>query len=114
MDLEDCAGFDDSDVYPEGGLGIVGPVNSLMPRFDQEDSANQPTRSTKKDTNSRKASLRQLSGGRRSGGVGRLMSPSHVPEAQATQTMLKVPASVISTQIQKKFKVVEDLGQASR
>ena len=40
MDLEDYAGFDDSDVYPEGGLGIVGPVNSLLPRFDQEDSAN--------------------------------------------------------------------------
>ena len=111
MDLEDYAGFDDSDVYPEGGLGIVGPVNSLLPRFDQEDSANQPTRSAKKETNSRKASFRQLSGGRRSGNaVGRLMSPSHVPEAQATQTMLKVPASVI----QKKFKVVEDLGQASR
>ena len=38
MELEDCAGFDDSDVYPEGGIGIIGPVNSLLPRFEQEGS----------------------------------------------------------------------------
>ena len=45
MDLEDCAGFDDSDVYAEGGIGIVGPVNSLMPRFDQDET--QPGRQSK-------------------------------------------------------------------
>ena len=36
MELEDCAGFDDSDVLIDGG--ISGPVNSLLPRFDQEET----------------------------------------------------------------------------
>ena len=95
MDLEDYAGFDDSDVYPEGGIGTIGPVNSLMPRFEQEDNQNQPSRAPKKDSSSKKVHQRQLSGGGGRRLSGRLMSPSQVPEAQATQTMLKVPASVI-------------------
>ena len=92
MELEDCAGFDDSDVYPEGGLGIIGPVNSLMPRFDQEETSPEKVRTAKREeTSSKKTHQRQLSARR---GSGRLMSPSHVP-ALAPSTMLKVPASVI-------------------
>ena len=53
MDLEDYSGFDDSDVYPEGGIGIIGPNNSLMPRFEQDDTsiveaaASRPAKTTK-------------------------------------------------------------------
>ena len=55
MELEDCGGFDDSDVYPEGGFGISGPVNSLMPRFDQEDNTSpEKVRAVKRETSSKK------------------------------------------------------------
>lgn len=38
MELEDC-GFEDSDVYLEGGASAIGPVNhSLVPRFEPEES----------------------------------------------------------------------------
>ena len=93
MDLEDCAGFDDSDVaFPESGL--IGPVNcSLMPRFEQPKDDRNTTITSAKGSKRRVA---QLSAGRRTSG--RLMSPTQVPEeagAQTTQTMLKVPMSSI-------------------
>ena len=37
MELQDCAGYgDDSDVW-DGVASGIGPVNSLLPRFDQVD-----------------------------------------------------------------------------
>ena len=110
MDLEDCAGFDDSDVaFPESGL--IGPVNcSLMPRFEQpaKDDRNATISSStaNKGASKRRTAVQLSAGGRRASG--RLMSPTQVPEeagAQTTQTMLKVPMSSI---IQRKFRVVED------
>ena len=57
MDLEDFAGFEDSEVYLEGGVAGIGPLNSLMPRFEQDDHLHdQASRSAKRETNSKKVS----------------------------------------------------------
>ena len=58
MELDDCAGagFDDSDVYLEGGISGIGPVNSLMPRFEQDERLNEErSRSGKRENSSKKA-----------------------------------------------------------
>ena len=36
VEYQDCAGFEDSDVFLEGHIGSVGPVNSLLPRFEHD------------------------------------------------------------------------------
>ena len=89
MELQDYDGFGDSEVY-DGGLS--GPVNSLMPRFELEETESEAetqrtARSTSKKERSQKRQLSQ------SGRSSRL-SPSNA-NVQNTATMLKVPASVV-------------------
>ena len=35
---QDYDGFGDSEVYLDGGIGGLGPVNTLLPRFDRVDT----------------------------------------------------------------------------
>ena len=37
VEYQDCAGFEDSDVFLEGHIGSIGPVNSLLPRFEHDE-----------------------------------------------------------------------------
>ena len=38
MELDDCVGFDDSDVILDNGISMLGRINPLMPRFEDEDT----------------------------------------------------------------------------
>ena len=93
MELQDCAdaGYDDSDVVLEGGFSAIGRVNTLMPRFCEEE----PRISARGDERSN-SNKRDTSGKRKQQFSNRhhRMSPSNMT-GNAISTQLKVPGTVV-------------------
>lgn len=93
MELGDCDGYDDSDVVLEGGISAIGPVNTLMPRFAEEDH-----RESQRDgQNERSSSNKRDTSGKRKQFTNRnhRLSPSNLNAGAPISTQLKVPGTVV-------------------